>query len=243
MVLAGAIRERDARRGSPVTRLAARRTVWAVGGLAAAIVAGIVVWPFLEPRFESEGRILRGVGPLVSVATDRRSVDARITGGFPWVPLEPLERSGAQPRTTPAWEILAAASRIRKDAEADPTPENRHALGVAHLVLGNLDEAVTVLRAVSGDSPPNATLLNDLGAALLARGELQARPDDLIEALSCIDKSLGVEQLIEGSPLQPCGRLGEAPSRRDRREGVGGLSESRTGARLGRRGATHDSKR
>ena len=188
-VLAEAVRYREEQGLGAVARFPPRRVLWTASALAASVLVAVAVWRF-APHADRESPVLRGMAPLVAVETESRSIDARITGGFSWVPLEPLARSGAGPRTTPAWELLAAASRVKKDAEADPSPENRHALGVAHLVLGDLDQAVSVLRSVANEAPPDATLLNDLGAALLARGELQSRPDDFIEALSLIEKAL-----------------------------------------------------
>jgi len=195
-VLAEAIRYSEEQGNRAVVRFPPRPVLWTAGALAATVLVAVAVWQF-APRPGGEARVLRGMAPLVAVETASRSIDARITGGFTWVPLEPLSRSGGGPRTTPAWELLAAASRVKKDAEADPSPENRHALGVAHLVLGDLDQAVSVLRSVASDAPPNATLLNDLGAALLARGEMQARPDDFVEALSLIDKALQLDGTLK----------------------------------------------
>jgi len=191
-VLAEAIRYRDESGAGKVTPFVRSRVVWAAGALAATVLVAVAVWRIV-PHPDNEARVLRGVAPLVSVASNSRSIDARITGGFSWVPLEPVARSGGGPRTTPAWELLAAASRVKKDAEANPSLENRHALGVAHLVLGDTDQAVSVLRSVAGEAPPDATLLNDLGAALLARGEMQSRPDDFIEALALIEKALKLD--------------------------------------------------
>jgi CHAT domain-containing protein/tetratricopeptide (TPR) repeat protein len=167
---------------------------WA-GAAAAGLLVASMLWFYRDalPGIGHARSARGGVDQLISALSERRSVDARISGGFGWAPLQPLERSGTGARSTPTWEVLAAASAIRKEADANPSTETLHALGIADFVLGDLDDAVSVLRRVVQESSGSAKSLNDLGAALLERGEVKGRPDDLAEALSCIEKSLAAE--------------------------------------------------
>ena len=193
-MLAGAVLFRDETQEPHGMRRPVSRAAWV--GLAAAVVVTALLGVYVAKGLGGRKPAMRGVEPLVAVQTDGRSIDARITGGFPWVPLDSVERSGAGPRTTPRYELYAAAAEVEKDAKASPTPENRHALGVARLVVGDIDDAIALLRSVVRDAPSKAKPSSDLGAALLARGEMKGRPDDLIEALSVIEKALESEPTL-----------------------------------------------
>ena len=176
------------------SRVRQRTVHWAVltGALATLALLAAILWayPYVPPVTRGRGPHVRGVDRLVSLRTERRFLDARVSGGFSWAPLQPFERSDTDARSTSSWEVLAAASAIRNEAELKPTTESLHALGIAHFVLGDLDDAVSVLRRVTKESAGDAKSLNDLGAALLERGETKGRPGDLVEALSWINKSL-----------------------------------------------------
>lgn len=137
-------------------------------------------------------RSIGGTSSLAPVVAELRPFDARMTGRFPWKPLAPVERSGSAARSE-SHALLAAAAEIEERARTSPSLENRHELGRAHLLLGELDEAIAVLRSLVQEAPSKAGPLNDLGAALLARGEAKDRPDDLTEASSVIDRALAAD--------------------------------------------------
>ena len=88
---------------------------WA-GAAAAGLLVASMLWFYRDalPGIGHARSARGGVDQLISALSERRSVDARISGGFGWAPLQPLERSGTGARSTPTWEVLAAASAIRK---------------------------------------------------------------------------------------------------------------------------------
>jgi len=121
------------------------------------------------------------VAELAAVAPPRRAVVARISG-FSYAPLA-TDRGARSAR--PNWRLLAAAARAEDRSVRDPTAENVHAAGLAHLLLGGLKEAVRELRrahSLSGDP----VLAGDLGAALIQLALRDDRPADAAEALDLL---------------------------------------------------------
>lgn len=116
-------------RQPPTGQLVLRRNgVAGVGLLAAAAASALVV---IDRTPESRLNDL-------AEAVGERTVEPRLTGSFRYAPLRSAGVSAN-------WNLYAAAGRIREDAERDPTPGNLHALGLAHLVLGQSDAAVRAL--------------------------------------------------------------------------------------------------
>jgi len=181
-----------------------RRVLYAAAGLAATVILAVLLWPPRPPGTTTRGSAGGHgvVSPLVSSVGESRAVEGRLSGGFSWAPLEPFSRGGT--RTTPSWEVAAAAGTIRKAAESDPSSENLHALGLAHLVLGDLDDAVKVLRGVSERADAGARVWSDLGAALLERGERKGRAQDFAEGLAAIQRARAAD------PQLPEARFNEA---------------------------------
>jgi hypothetical protein len=70
---------------------------------------------------------------------------ARLIGGFRYGPVRAAVRSGESSAAPANWALYAAAGKIREAADRDPSPTNLHALGLAHLVLSQYDEAVRPL--------------------------------------------------------------------------------------------------
>jgi CHAT domain-containing protein/tetratricopeptide (TPR) repeat protein len=63
---------------------------------------------------------------------------------------------------------------------------------VIHLLTGRVTGVVDRLRRASEMAPADAMLLNDLGAAQLASYEVSARPQDLLDALESVERSLAL---------------------------------------------------
>ena len=70
-------------------------------------------------------------------------------------------------------------------------------LGLAHLVLGNYDDAVQALEDAIAEAPQNGRYQSDLAAAYLARAKGLDRPDDLPKALAAAERALGREDRLE----------------------------------------------
>ncbi|HUO85126.1 MAG TPA: hypothetical protein VM534_08435, partial [Thermoanaerobaculia bacterium] len=135
----------------------------------AAGLAGFLYWRSISPRDP--------IARLAAVAPEERTIEARLSG-FDWAPLAPVTRGPEESRD---WKLLAEAARIKEEAEKNPTAENLHALGVAHLLLGEWDQAVEELeRAVEAGAGDSAR--GDLAGAHLQKGLAEGDPDSLANA-------------------------------------------------------------
>ncbi|HYS53219.1 MAG TPA: CHAT domain-containing protein [Thermoanaerobaculia bacterium] len=152
-------------------------------GFAAAVAAALMV--VLAPAIRERLRPHSGLAALAAAAPAHRTIEGRLTG-FPYRPIAPVMRGAkeANPTTNPEnAELLSIAGRIQEEANRNPTPENLHVLGVWHLLLGNLEIAVTnledALRKEMSEQKISAAinrsndlaLLNDLSVALAQRGD------------------------------------------------------------------------
>ena len=72
-------------------------------------------------------------------------------------------------------------AEIAKFAEGNTSARARAALGVALIVAGELDEAITMLEAVAKDAPDDAAVQTNLSAAYLARARWFSRRRRLAE--------------------------------------------------------------
>lgn len=197
--VAGLLRYLDERAGGPAPRRRSlpRRVIFAI---AASLLLALPFIPRLFRPWAEPPMVLRGggIGPLLAAADlGERPFDPRVMGGFRWTRRAPVRRSGEDRRAAQPYQLSVAAAEVERRERADPTLENRQALGVAHLFMGRLDTAIDVLRSVVREAPSGASSLSDLGAALLARGEAENRPDDLMEALSIIDAALAADAGLE----------------------------------------------
>ena len=159
---------RTPRRGAPWVR-------WAAIAATLVVAAGAAAW-WRQARGE-------GVDALYTAATDPRPGIVRLSGA-PYQEPEPVLRGAAE--ETPRWKLLAAAERARERAAADPSARNLHALGIAHLLLGETDAAVEQLERARDEDPESGRIASDLGAALIHRGLAAERPEDLAAGLEVL---------------------------------------------------------
>lgn len=184
--------------GGKVVRFS-RRAVWGtVSGLAAAAVLLLAVG--VPPRWwqPADSSTASKLANLAAAVRNGRTVEARLSGGFAYSPFRAPMRSGGSSAAADNWSLYAAAGKIREDVERDPTADNLHALGVAHLLLGEYDAAIRAFEDAIGQSPAPAQYHNDLAAAYLARWRQLDRPDDLPRALEAVERALERDaQLLE----------------------------------------------
>jgi CHAT domain-containing protein len=85
--------------------------------------------------------------------------------------------------------------KIRRQLSRHPTPNLFADSGLLKLIAGRPDEAIELFEESVASGPIDSTHLSDLGAAYLARASMngQSRPDDLVHALTAIEKSLTVD--------------------------------------------------
>jgi CHAT domain-containing protein len=155
------------------------KTLVMVGALAtAAVVVVLLAVPHWLPR--------PGVGMLVAAARDLpyRTIEPRLSGGFAHRPLKQFVRAQRKDphRDEEQWQLLAAVAQVEKVNEKNATPETEHAVGLAHLLMNNWEEAVTRLEHAAAQRPKNAEMQNDLAAAYLARAKYMDRASDYAAA-------------------------------------------------------------
>lgn len=171
-----------------------RRRVMVGGGAVLALAASLLVvakvqpglWPFNDDPDYS--RLVAAVGP-------NRTVEGRLTGGFAYAPMKRATRAG---RTggDEDFALLAAKGKLEARAQSDPTAANRHAAGVARLIAGDNDAAITALEAVVAEAP-RAAYYSDLSAAYLARGREWDRRDDLEKALAAAERAIVIDPSLD----------------------------------------------
>lgn len=155
-----------------------------VSGLAAAALLAVLVRPDLNPF-----RQPTPYEALVAAVGTTRTIEGRLSGGFQHGELRSPTRS-APSRVTASFRLLAAVARLKELADEQPTPVNRHALGVAQLVVGDLDSAVGNLEAAVEEAPTDARFQSDLAVAHLARAKNQDAPAEYVKALDAAERAL-----------------------------------------------------
>jgi CHAT domain-containing protein/tetratricopeptide (TPR) repeat protein len=173
--------------GGRLLRLTRPQVAWGAGSLAA--VAAVVML-MINVGHRSK------LADLAAAVGEERTVEARLTGGFRYGPVRAPVRSGGSSAASDDWTVYAAASRIRGDAQNDPSAPNLHALGLAHLVLGEYDDAVRAIEDAVSEDPGPARYHSDLAAAYLARAKHLDRPDDLPRALGAAERALKTDDTL-----------------------------------------------
>jgi hypothetical protein len=128
------------------------------------------------------------VDSLASVVGDQRLTVVRPTGGFAYGPLRSTLRGGE----TGNLALRAAEAELRERA-ARGSVADRHALGVAQLLLGQDDDSIHTLEAVVAEAPDTAAHHADLGAARLSRFLQSEQPEDAAAALTALDRALALD--------------------------------------------------
>src|SRR5947207_14009663 len=123
---------------------------------------------------------------LVAAAREQpyRTVEGRLSGGFAWKPLGEIVRDKPADvqKDADKWKLLVAGTKAQDAARRNASPENVHAVGVAHLLIGNWDEAINTLKSASDQRSDNADFANDLATAYLARGAFRDHAQDYADA-------------------------------------------------------------
>ncbi len=160
-----------------------------LGAAAALLVLGSGVLFLLNRREDGPARLVAAVG-------ERRLVEARLTGGFLYAPLEsPRRGPETLDRADPDdWKVFEAAARIHEEARGGrASPEDTHALGLAHLLLGNAEDAVLTLETAHRATPGDARVLSDLAAAYIARADRAGRAEDVVRAIDAARHSIALD--------------------------------------------------
>jgi tetratricopeptide (TPR) repeat protein len=172
------------------------RRGWGVAGIALSAAAALLIAVrLLQPYWTGGDRVPGSEFEALVAAAAReptRAVEGRLTGGFGYAPARPVTRSGPQAARDNA-DLLAASVRLQEEVAATPTAHNRHALGIALLVVGEIDRSIEALDALCRDYPSNARVAADLGAAYLARASATGSVDDLERARTAVDSAISLD--------------------------------------------------
>ena len=174
-----------------------RSWVTGVGATLAAAAALVLIVRIAAPAWMPSW--LGGGPPLDALVAaldtqQMRPVEGRLMGGFAYAAPPSPTRGGAD-RLGRRWspEVQVAAAEIAKFAEGNTSPRARAALGVALIVAGELDEAITTLQAVAKDAPDDAAVQTNLSAAYLARARWFNHAEDWPKALTAADRAVALD--------------------------------------------------
>ena len=195
---------------------AGSRFAWSTAGAALATAAAVVLMIGTGglTRWRQGNAELQAL--VAAVGTDR-PIEARLTGGFAYGPMRGSVRSGAPLAQMLSPDLRLAAASIEKTLAAHPTADSLHVFGVASLIAGDIDRAITLLEQAADQSSPDARTVSDLSAAYLARAARDNSQQDLMKALSAADRAVQADD-----------RLAEAWfNRADALEGLSLVAEAR----------------
>lgn len=121
-----------------------------------------------------------GLEVLRSAHVDVRPIHGRLTG-FAYAPAPATMRSGDISDANISIPLLDAAAAVEAARSRRTSATSRHAYGVALLVAGDVDGAITVLSEAVAVRPADAAVLNDAAAAWLQKAQttsdVQARQE------------------------------------------------------------------
>jgi tetratricopeptide (TPR) repeat protein len=180
---------------APLVRWPSRTAALWGSILAAAAAVLLVLW--LDPAWLRDLRGgSRGTPPelraLVTAVGTGRYVEPRLAGGFAWAPPPAVLRSGDGSRSLPL-QVRMAIAKIEQSAEAQSTPESLHVLGLAHMIDGQADKAVTTLERAAETRPGDASLRSDLAAAYLVRAARSGTQNDTDRALAAAGRAATID--------------------------------------------------
>jgi len=162
--------------------------------VAAAVLAtfGPALWNRLFPK--------SGMDVLVEASEERafRTIEARLSGGFPFRPFKGPTRGV---RDAEEWRLLQALVLVDPKVPGTLSSRDLHVRGASRLLLGHLDDAIaTMQEALIADATAqdfiealsksrNAAFLTDVAAAFHSRGRQRVMAEDFIVALDAAERA------------------------------------------------------
>jgi CHAT domain-containing protein/tetratricopeptide (TPR) repeat protein len=167
-----------------------RRPSWPVWLLAAAAALAGIGFGTMMIR---ESRSISPLQTLVA-ATPRegRSLEPRLTGGFPWAPLRPVLRDRGGDPDPPQMKLVGVAGEVIEETADDPSPDAQHAAAVAMLLAGSHGRASELLAKLATNGR-DARFWSDLAAARYTIAVQNDEPAQLAQALAAVDMALRLD--------------------------------------------------
>jgi CHAT domain-containing protein/lipoprotein NlpI len=150
--------------------------------LIALALPGWLLWRSNQP-------LERAMASLRQAWTINRPLEARVTGGFPYLPYQ-VTRSGAGTIPVNQDQLLAATAELAREVADKPSAQARHALGRLHLLKAEYAKAEEQLNAAVRADPNNAQAYVDLAAAMYERGTLEQSVMTLSQAAENCEKAV-----------------------------------------------------
>ena len=190
------------------------KVIWSsAAGLAAAAALFVAIGTGFLPSERGDSTELRAL--VAAVGTDR-TIEGRLTGGFAYGPLRSATR-GADPLTPSlSPDVRIAAAQLEKATANDPPAEGLRERGIAALVVGDVDQAVSAFENAAVKYPADARIQNDFAVALLVRSRGNAQSDDMRKALAAANRAMNANRTLPEAlfnrayALQRLGLLQEA---------------------------------
>jgi tetratricopeptide (TPR) repeat protein len=129
---------------------------------------------------------------LTDAVQGQRVTEARPAGGFEFAPAPGVP--SAAPRDT---RVVFAANNVRGSYGSNYAPEARRSVGLAALLVGDLDEAVASLRIAALAAANDAEAANDLAVALYERARQANRAEDLPAALDAVERAVHLDPTLK----------------------------------------------
>ena len=168
----------------PPPRFRLSKPVYVYAG--ALLAAAAAIFLFVGDRRSPLATIAETVG------TDRLTV-ARPTGGFEYGPIS-MPTRGASSADAVHLRLRAEIQRLRE--QPSPSPDERHALGVAQMLVGDAAESIATLTALRTERPDVAEYEADLGAAYMTRLQQTGEREDADRALSALDRAIAIKPTL-----------------------------------------------
>ena len=167
------------------------RVLWSSAAAAIAVAASLLVvirGGMMSPRPDAQLRT------LVQAAGTDRMIEARLSGGFSYGELRAPVRTSAPSSSLASPDLRIAAAGVEKSLAGVATPAALHAVGIASVLVGDLDRAIPMLE--QGVSTSDVRTFSDLAAAYLARATRDGLADDLTRALAAADRAIAVDPAL-----------------------------------------------
>lgn len=165
-----------------------RKSRWpwwlAVAAAALAVTVTLAIWHPWTQRDDSPMHAL-----VVAAPRERRLIEPRLTGGFPWAPLI-VHRSNSESLDTAQLQFAGVAGKVIERTEKDPSIDGRHAAALAHFIAGQTSEAADRLAVLANANAKDARIWSDLAAARYALALQTDEPSHLASALAAADEAL-----------------------------------------------------
>jgi CHAT domain-containing protein len=167
----------------------------AIGWAVAAVLLTTVMIPVYR-YYRGPQPAERALASLRQVWTQSRPMEARVTGGFQYLPYR-VTRGGNKATPVNQDQLDAATAELAREVADRPGPDARHALGRLYILKGEYEKAEQQLQAAVQANPSDALTRVDLAALFYERGMAEQSTETLFKARA------ESQQAIALSPKSP----------------------------------------